>query len=95
MQREIKISYLKKATKFLNKNPNTISENQVDELMILAIKKRVFSQENNLDIKMLKGLLVGKLRVRKGKIRIIFEIVENNIIIESIVEEIDFRGSIY
>ena len=91
----LKIKYSKQATKFLNKNPNTISENQVDELMILALKKRVFSQENNLDIKMLKGLLVGKLRVRKGKIRIIFEIVENNIIIESIVEEIDFRGSIY
>lgn len=91
MQREIKITYLKRATKFLKKNQNSITEAEVDALMILAIKNKVFSQKNNLDIKMLKGTLAGKLRVRKSKIRIIFEIIENSIIIESIIEDIDFR----
>ncbi len=95
MQRQIKITYLKKATKFLNKNPNSITEEDVDALMILAIKKRVFMQDVNLDIKALKGSYLGKNRVRKGKIRIIFEIIENSVVIESIVENIDFRGSIY
>jgi len=95
MQRQIKITYLKKATKFLNKNSSTITEEEVDALMILAIKKRVFLQDVNLDIKALRGSYAGKDRVRKGKIRIIFEIVENSVVIESIVEDIDFRGNVY
>ena len=48
-----------------------------------------------MDIKELKGSLLGKSRVRKGKVRIIFEILVDEIIIESIVEDIDFRGNIY
>lgn len=95
MQKQIKITYLKKASKFLSKNSNTITEEEVDALMILAIKKRVFLQDVNLDIKSLKGSYAAKNRVRKGKIRIIFEIVENSVVIESIVEDIDFRGSVY
>jgi hypothetical protein len=31
MQRQIKINYLKKATKFLEKNANSLTEEQVDE----------------------------------------------------------------
>ncbi len=95
MKKDIKITYLKKAVKFLDKNKNIIKESDVDTLMISAIKKTVFSENINLDIKALKGSLLGKSRVRKGKVRIIFEILVDEVIIESIVEDINFRGNIY
>lgn len=95
MKKDIKITYLKKAVKFLDKNRNTIKESDVDSLMILAIRKKIFLEDISLDIKELKGSLLGKSRVRKGKVRIIFEILVDEIIIESIVEDIDFRGNIY
>ncbi len=95
MTREIKITYLKKANKFLRKNQNVISEEEVDDLMILAIKKKIFLKDINLNVKDLKGNLKGKSRVRKGKIRIVFEIVDDEVLIESIVEDIDYRGNIY
>jgi len=95
MKKQIKITYLKKAQKFLTKNTNIITESQVDELCILGIKKKLFNIESTIDIKDLKGSLRGKSRIRKGKIRIIFEIAEEEVIIESIIEDIDYRGSIY
>jgi len=95
MQKNIKITYLKKANKFLIKNSDIISESDIDKLMILAIKKRVYLQNINLDIKYLKGILKGKYRVSKGNIRIIFEIRNYEILIETIIEDIDYRGSIY
>ncbi|MEO1953573.1 MAG: hypothetical protein ABGW74_02595 [Campylobacterales bacterium] len=95
MTKQIKITYLKKVKKFLLKNSNTITEYDVDNLMILAIKKKIYNIDVNLDIKDLKENLKGKSRVRKGKIRIIFEIIDNEIIIETIIEDIDFRGNIY
>ena len=95
MTKQIKITYLKKAKKFLLKNSNTITEYDVDNLMILAIKKKIYNIDVNLDIKDLKENLKGKSKVKKGKIRIIFEIIDNEIIIETIIEDIDFRGNIY
>ena len=95
MQKEIKITYLKKAQKFLDKNRSVIKESEIDKLMISAIKRIVFYQDVNIDLKALKGDLKGKYRIRKGKVRIIFEIKEDEVIIESIVENIDFRGSVY
>jgi len=79
----------------LRKNQNLISEEELDNLMILAIKKRIFLKDINLNIKDLKGNLKGKSRVRKGKIRIIFEIINDEVFIESIIEDIDYRGNIY
>ena len=95
MSKNIKITYLKKAQKFLLKNSNIIQESEVDNLMILAIKKKIYKLDVNLDIKDLKNNLKGKFRVRKGKIRIIFELTEDELIIETIIEDIDFRGNIY
>jgi len=46
-------------------------------------------------LKALKGDLLGKYRIRKNSIRIIFSIYEEEVIIEAIVENIDFRGNIY
>ena len=95
MKQQIKITYLKKAYKFLAKNQNKISEEIVDDLLIKAIKKLFFNQDTNIDLKALKGDLLGKYRIRKNSIRIIFSIYEEEVIIEAIVENIDFRGNIY
>lgn len=95
MTKNIKITYLKKASKFLSKNNNIITETEVDKLIILAIKKKVYNLDVNLDIKDLKNNLKGKSRIRKGKVRIIFELIDETVVIETIVEDIDFRGNIY
>ena len=95
MPKQIKITYLKKAAKFLKKNQDSITEDTVDNLIILTIKKKVFALDVNIDVKELKGELKGKYRIRKGKIRIIIEIKQDEVIIQSIVEDIDFRGNIY
>ena len=42
MKKELKLTYLKKAKKFLDKNKNVINEKQVDELIIKFIKKHFF-----------------------------------------------------
>ena len=95
MSKKIKITFLKKAKKFLDKNSNKIKESDVDGLIINTIKKKIYNIDVNIDFKELKGNLKNKIRIRKGNIRIIIEIIEDEIIIESIIEDIDFRGNIY
>lgn len=95
MKKSVKLTYLKKAKKFLDKNENTITEAEVDELVIKAIKKKIFGIETNIDLKDLSGILTNKSRIRKGRLRIIIEIIEDEAIIESIIENIDFRGNVY
>ena len=95
MTKNVKIVYLKRAKKFLDKNQNNIDESDVDNLVIKAIKKKIYNIDTSIDMKELKGSLKNKTRIRKGKVRIIVEITEQEIIIESIIEDIDFRGNIY
>ena len=95
MIKTVKITYLKKAQKFLDKNKNHIDEATVDDMVIRTIKKKIYNLDINIDYKDLKGKLKNKVRIRKGKIRVIAEINEEEIIIESIIENIDFRGSVY
>ena len=93
MKKQIKLTYLKKAYKFLKKN--IISEEKVEYLIVKFIKKVIYKKDENIDVKELKGNLKGKYRIRQGKIRIIVSIKNNEIIIEVIIENIDFRGDIY
>jgi len=51
MTKQIKITYLKKAKKFLLKNSNTITELDVNHLMILTIKNKIYNIYVNLNIK--------------------------------------------
>ena len=91
---KINISYSKKADKFLLKNTSLITEKDVDDLLIKAVKL-IYKFENiNLDLKRLKGDLKDYFRIRKGKIRIVFKVIKNEIILIS-VEIIDFRGEVY
>jgi len=90
---KIDIVYSKKALKFLSKN-NFLNDKEVDELVIKAIKIIKLKEEINLDLKVLKGY-ENFYRIRKGKIRIIFSINEDNEIIISFINEIGYRGDIY
>lgn len=95
MKKDLKLTYLKKAKKFLDKNKNVINEKQVDELIIKFIKKHFFNYDENIDYKQLQGNLKDYYRIRKSNIRLIIRIVDDNIIIEAIIEDIGFRGDIY
>ena len=72
-----------------------LSEEKVDSLLILAAKKIFLKEDNIVDLKQLKGSLKKFYRIRVNKIRILFEVENNEIQIIMIVNDIDFRGDIY
>jgi len=92
---KIELIYLKKADKFFIKNSHIITKDESKQLVIKALKKIFKNEKSNLDIKRLKGKLKNYYRIRQGKVRILFELVKDKIIIKAIVTDIDFRGSIY
>ena len=65
MKKEIKLTYLKKSKKFLDKNSEVITENQVDELVIKFVKKHFYNIDINVDYKQLQGNLKDIFRIRK------------------------------
>ena len=94
MNKNLEIRYLKKADKFLAKNSNVITKSDVDVLIIKAIRK-IFSDEDvNIDLKSM-STMDNYYRIRKGNVRIIFYIDENNELIVSVVEAIGYRGDVY
>ena len=94
MNKNLEIQYLKKADKFLAKNSNVITKNDVDALMIKAVRK-IFSDEDvNIDLKSM-STMDNYYRIRKGNVRIIFYIDENDELIVSVVETIGYRGDVY
>lgn len=95
MKKEIKLSYLKKATKFLAKHSSVITEDQVDVLVIKFTKKKVYHLDENIDYKQMSGAISNVYRIRKDNIRIILTLEDNEIIIETIITDIGFRGDIY
>ncbi len=90
----LEIGYSKKANKFLEKNSKTITEKEVDTLIISAIKKIFKIKKSNIDLKKLKGKLRGCFRIKKGDIRIIFSLKKDKIL-KALINDIDFRGNIY
>ncbi len=95
MKKDIKLTYLKKAIKFLDKNKNILTQSQADELVARFIKKKFYNIDINLDYKQMQGGIDTIYRIRKGNVRMLVSIVDNEIIIEAIVEAIGFRGDIY
>ena len=55
--------------------------------------KRTKDKDINVDVKKLKGSWAGYYRIRKGKIRIIFDVDYKNKAV--FIEKIDFRGDVY
>ena len=80
MKKELKLTYFKKAKKFLDKNKSVIDEKQVDELVIKFIKKHFFNCDENVDYKQLQGNLKDYYRIRKSNIRLIIRVIDDNII---------------
>ena len=95
MKKEIRLTYLKKATKFLAKNKSILTEEQVDVLVIKFIKKKVYNIDTNIDYKQMSGTISNIYRVRKANIRIIIRLDDGEVIVEAIVTDIGFRGDIY
>ena len=85
-----RVDYSSQAAKFIQKNPPHVEG--VKECLKLFIKK-LSGETVSLDIKKMKGTWQDSLRIRKGDIRIIFSINENEKIIH--VNVIDFRGDVY
>ena len=92
---KLEIIYLKKADKFFIKNSNILSKIKVKELIIKAVKKIIKKEDINIDLKRLQGNLNNFYRIRSGKIRILFELENNEIKIIAIINDIDFRGDVY
>jgi len=95
MKKDIKLTYLKKATKFLAKNKNILTEEESDGLVIKFIKKKFYNIDTNIDYKQMQGEIKDIYRIRKANIRIILKIVNDEIIVEAIIQDIGFRGNIY
>ena len=95
MNKDIKLTYLKKATKFLDKNRAVITENQVETLVIKFIKKKIYNIDTNIDYKQMSGAISHIYRIRKANIRIIVKLKDDEIIVEAIITDIGFRGDIY
>ena len=95
MKKDIKITYLKKATKFLSKNTHQLTEAKTDSLIIKFIKKRFYNIDLNIDYKQMQGKLNNIYRIRYANIRIILKVVDDEVIIEAIIQDIGYRGNIY
>ncbi|MEA3229158.1 MAG: hypothetical protein U9P38_08825 [Campylobacterota bacterium] len=91
----LEIEYLKKADKFFAKNSNTLSKEKSTQLIVKSVKKIIQKEDINIDVKQLKGGFTNYYRIRVGKIRILFELENNEVKIIAIVNEIDFRGDVY
>jgi mRNA interferase RelE/StbE len=94
MKKTLKIVYLKKADKFLSKNSSKISKHTVDTLIIKSIEKIYIGEKTNIDLKKISSM-TNYYRIRKGNIRIVFQLNELDELIVSIVETIGYRGDVY
>ena len=92
--RRIEIHYRKKADKFLVKNRDKLTKEEVDGFVIKAIKKIYGDEDVNIDLKRMETM-AHHFRIRKGNIRIVFSINDMDEVIVSIVDTIGYRGDIY
>ena len=90
---KLEIFYKKVVTKFIKKN--NFSKDELDSLIIKAIKKIVKKEDINIDLKRLLTTDEELFRIRKGNIRIIFSFNLNGDVVVSVVENIEYRGDIY
>lgn len=84
-----RIDYSRDAEKFIQKQD--IHSEVKEELEKFLIK--IHGGNVNIDLKKLVGNWEGYYRLRKGKLRIIFEVNKIDKVI--FVEKIDFRGDVY
>jgi len=83
------IEYSRDAEKFIDKQDVHIEVRE--ELKKFLVKIR--GGDVNIDLKKLVGDWEGYYRLRKGRLRIIFEVNKNEKVL--FIEKIDFRGDVY
>ncbi len=91
----LEVQYLKKSDKFFSKNSHILSKEKTKNLVIKSVKKILFGEDINIDVKRLKGNFENYYRIRSGKIRILFELIDEEIKVITIVYDVDFRGDVY
>jgi mRNA interferase RelE/StbE len=89
----MKLKFSKNAARFLAEISTNNQQRLKEKLKMLlfAVEENGAIPFRELDIKNLKGEWKGYQRMRVGKIRVIFQINTD----ELLVYEIDFRGDIY
>ncbi len=90
---DLVVNYSRAAYRFLEKNSAQITRQELNELLVKAVK-RINGIDINVDIKELKGSKQKHYRLRKGKIRIIFT-YEKGVFQIINIEDIGFRCDIY
>lgn len=96
---KIEVKYSKQAIKFLEKNSSLLTREKVTSLAGLAVKKIVFLEDTNINLKVLKGKWKGYHRIRTGDIRIIFLLTKtkenNEEIMIFFTNKVAHRGNVY
>ena len=85
-----KIDYSSQAQKFRLKSPQITD--QIKDALSAFIKK-ISGEIVSIDVKKMKGVWEGSIRIRKGDIRIIVTVHDDPKILH--VRVIDFRGDVY
>lgn len=84
------VDFTKQSEKFLK--ANNLAKEEIFEAIRKTVRK-FEGENNNIDLKKLKGEWAGFYRIRIGKLRIIAEFDFDN---QSVfVEAVDWRGNIY
>ena len=91
---DLQIIYSKSSDKFLGKNKHIITEEKSDGLIKKAVKNILYNKNENVDVVKMVNYNPNHYRIRTGKIRIVFTLI-NDIITVVDVRDIDFRGNIY
>ncbi len=91
--KSLEFRFTKLAEKFLAKNSAHLSKDKVKILVKKAIRL-LNGHTENVDVKRLQGYTEQTFRIRHGEIRIIFTLIEEQIVITAIIEEIERRGNI-
>jgi mRNA interferase RelE/StbE len=84
-----RIDYSRDAEKFIEKQNIRIEVREELKKFLMKMK----GEDVNIDLKKLSGEWEGYYRLRKGKLRIIFEPNKTDKVL--FVERIDFRGDVY
>ena len=83
------IEYSRHADKFIEREDIRVTVRE----QIKGFLKKMRGERVNIDVKKLKGKWKGYLRIRKGKLRVIFAVdFEDKALY---VERVDFRGKAY
>ncbi len=84
-----RVEYSREAEKFIEKQD--VHTEVIEQLKKFLIK--ITGGNVNIDLKKLVGNWDGYYRLRKGRLRIIFEVNKDERVL--FVEKIDFRGEVY